>query len=478
MALVGKPGGGPTLGLDIGTGFIKAVEVRPSRRGPVVTALGIAPTPPGSFSGDVIADPKALGATIRQLLRDSGISTKRCVSAVSGQSSFVIRTIELPKMTEKELKETMRFEIDRQIPFPATDVVMSYAPLTRGDEPPDAQNMTVLLAVGQQHLIRAHVETLWEAGLKPVAIDVEPLASARALLLDGYMDLTVAVVNAGAAKTDVAIFERGLLVLPRMVFVAGDSLTRAITDATGQPAEQAERLKRMYGEVQSGSLGGGSAFADMGSEPGAFAEPTSSFMPPEEEPGPFGGRSFDMDEEDARPSPTVRFSLDDDEPSPSRPTLDLSAEQDEEPQAPQQPAVRFDPGAPPPPRRETVLSRIAADDEIRRKVGEAVAPVVGELVMELRRSVDFYRTKTQGGQVDRVLLCGGTACLKGLAGAMEEELGVPVEMVDLAKRFQLASKSISPGYYSEVSPVLPVGIGLAIRDMVETGGPVSGRRKR
>ncbi|MGC8833235.1 MAG: type IV pilus biogenesis protein PilM, partial [Armatimonadota bacterium] len=214
MALLGKSGGGPALGLDIGTSMVKAVEVRPGKSGPVVTAIGIMPTPPGMFAGDVISDPKAFGASIKKLLRDSGITVKNVVSAVSGQTSFVLRPIEVPKMTEKELKETMRFEVDRHIPFPASEVVMSYAPLVRWDEPPDAQNMTVLLAVGQQQMIRAHLETILYAGLNPVAIDVEPLAAARALLVDGYSELTVALINIGAVKTDISIFERGLLVFP------------------------------------------------------------------------------------------------------------------------------------------------------------------------------------------------------------------------------------------------------------------------
>ena len=457
MALVGKPGGGPTLGLDIGTSLIKAVEVRPGKKGPVVTALGVMPTPVGIFAGDVISDPKSLGALIRKLLRDSGISTKNVVSAVSGQTSFVLRPIEVPRMTEKELKETMRFEVDRHIPFPASEVVMSYAPLLRGDEPPDAQNMTVLLAVGQQQMVRAHVETLLEAGLRPVAIDVEPLASARALLLNGYMGLTVAVVNIGAVKTDIAIFERGLLVFPRTVFVAGDNFTRAVSDATGQPMEQAERLKRLYAEISLSGAAGGAA------EPAApAAETVAGFDLGGLEEGL--AESVYAAEEEEAPRPTVRFSLDDVGGEP----LDLSFGLGEGSQPPevqeQEEQVR-------------AVAPVSSEAELKRRISEAVMPVFNELVMELRRSLEYYHGRSPDARVDRVLLCGGTAAMKGLAGALEQELGVPVEVPELTGKYTLMSKSLSHNYYAEVAPVLPVGIGLAIRDIVDVPTASGGRKK-
>lgn len=462
MALVGKPGGGPTLGLDIGTSLIKAVEVRPGKRGPVVTALGVMPTPVGIFAGDVISDPKSLGALIRKLLRDSGISTKNVVSAVSGQTSFVLRPIEVPRMTEKELKETMKFEVDRHIPFPASEVVMSYAPLLRGDEPPDAQNMTVLLAVGQQQMVRAHVETLLEAGLRPMAIDVEPLASARALLLNGYMGLTVAVVNIGAVKTDIAIFERGLLVFPRTVFVAGDNFTRAVSDATGQPMEQAERLKRLYAEIPSSRAEGRTAEAAPAAEQAAGGFDLAGL-----EEG-LVESAYAADEEEG-PRPTVRFSLDDVGGEP----LDLSFGLGEG--APRPAAEEPQHAVPEEPGRS--VAPVSSEAELKRRISEAVIPVFNELVMELRRSLEYYQGRSPEARVDRVLLCGGTAAMKGLAGALEQELGVPVEVPELTGKYTQVSRSLSHGYYAEVAPVLPVGIGLAIRDMVGAPTPSGGRNK-
>jgi type IV pilus assembly protein PilM len=323
--------------------------------------------------------------------------------------------------------------------------------------------MTVLLAVGQQQMVRAHLETILYAGLNPVAIDVEPLAAARALLVDGYSELTVALINIGAVKTDISIFERGLLVLPRTVFVAGDNFTRAVSDATGQPMEQAERLKRLYAEIPPSRTGV--------PEEGAAAESVGAFdlggLEQEIEEGVYG-----VEDEEVAPAPTVRFSLDDVDTGGGDLgfDFDIGKRAEEEP-SPSEPAK--------PSEAEThPVAPVDSESELKKKVVDAVLPVFSELVMELRRSFDYYQGRNPDARIDRVILCGGTAMMKGLPRALEEELGIPVEVADLSKRYGLMSKSLSAGYYSEVAPVLPVGIGLAVRDMVETNGASRGRRQR
>ena len=126
---MGKSHGGPTVGINIGTSLIKVVEARPGKDGPQITALGVAPTPPGAIDNEVIVDPQTLGQAIRRLLSESGISCKKCVSSVAGQSSVVVRIIEVPKMTRQELAETMKWEVERHVPFAANEVIMDFQPV-------------------------------------------------------------------------------------------------------------------------------------------------------------------------------------------------------------------------------------------------------------------------------------------------------------------------------------------------------------
>lgn len=269
MAL--KKSGGPVVGLDIGTSFIKACEI--DARGGKANLRGIAvlPTPPEALANTEIVDPVALGKVIKSVLQQSGIKAKKVVTCVAGQSSLVVRIIEVPKMTRNELAETMKWEIERHVPFAAEQVVMDYQPLVPPEEVPEGQNMEVLLAVAQEALVMRHVEAVQAAGLQPLAIDIEPLAVSRSLIdLSNGMGPsgTTAIIDLGATTSDISIYRDGRLAFTRSIQLAGNSLTKAIADNLGQPLAEAERMKKEMAVVvdqvpSDNEMPGGDLFGDQ-----------------------------------------------------------------------------------------------------------------------------------------------------------------------------------------------------------------------
>ena len=255
MGLLSK-GSKPVVGLNIGTKYLKAVEVRNSRGQLEVLGAGVRPTPAGVISNGIIMDPGMLGAEIKELLSESGIKCKRVVSSLAGQQSLVVRIIEVPRMTAAELKETMKWEIERHIPFPAEDVVMDFKPLEHqksGSDGGEAETMEVLLAVAQEEMINAHIETIQAAGLLPQALDIEPLACARVLATleenGSDEDSAVALINLGARVTDISVVRGWDLTFTRSVPLGGDNLTLAISEALGVQPEEAERAKIELGSA-------------------------------------------------------------------------------------------------------------------------------------------------------------------------------------------------------------------------------------
>ncbi|HOQ30100.1 MAG TPA: pilus assembly protein PilM, partial [Armatimonadota bacterium] len=201
--------------------------------------------------------------------------------------------IEVPKMSEKELAETMKWEVERHVPFASSELQMDYKIIDRPDAPPEAQTMDVFLAVAQQEMITTHVDTLIEAGLDPVAIDVEPLALARSLVEvqdPERQKQTVAIVNIGALFTDLSIVRDGTLLFQRTIATGGNSLTEAIAGATNVSREHADRIKKMKAAVDleayavqpaaSDPFGGGTEAFGFGM-PG-FGTPDGGTPAPEE----------------------------------------------------------------------------------------------------------------------------------------------------------------------------------------------------
>src|SRR5207302_3903494 len=104
--------------------------------------------------------------------------------------------------------------------------------------------------------VNQHVAALKAAGLEPIAIDIQPLALARALLdLGNGASSTgeVAVVNLGATVSEIDIYRNGVLSFTRALPLAGNTFTRAISDLMGAPLDMAERLKKEYAHVPEGA---------------------------------------------------------------------------------------------------------------------------------------------------------------------------------------------------------------------------------
>lgn len=460
--------GGPIVGLDIGSHYIKIVEVKGSRSGPQITGIGVLPTPSDAFSGDLIVNPPALGAVLKKALREAGISTKKCVSAVSGLNSFVMRIISLPKMTEKELADTMRWEVERYAPFPVNEIVKDYKPLLRGDEPEDQQNMNVLLVVAQQQLIDTHLEAILAAGLEPLAIDAEPLALYRtAKGMPEIDNKNVLFIHSGHRKTDMLIYERGLLTIHRTIPLAGENLTRAIADYMALPEEQAERHKKQYAEVTG--LAGTTGFG-FGSDMTGFLGAGISAEGTEERGVQPAQRGINLDQEEGQ----LDFSLWGIEPEETPSEEQASeAEQPSEPTS-AQPRVLFTPE-----EAEGTPAPVVREDETHRLVREAITPVVSDLVQEIRSTVQYFLGRAEGGSLDQIYISGGTARLKGFQELLENDLGIPVEVLHPSRcGFQLVSKALSPGYFEEIGPVLTVALGLAVRDLIPEPVPPSRRSRK
>lgn len=543
------------VGVDIGSESIKVAEARFAKDGITITALGIAKTPEGTIENEIIVDPKTLGSAVKALLAESGIKTKKCVSSVSGQSNVVVRVIEVPKMKPEELAETMRWEIERHVPFAAQEVEYDFHPLEKPGDDPDAQEMEVLLAVAQQDLVNSHVETLFSAGLQPMAIDVEPLAASRSLIeasQNGALGEIVAIVNIGANVTDVGIFENGLLTFPSPpIAIAGINFTREISEAFGQTLDQAEITKKEYAAADA-------AIIDAVAPPPEPAEPepqpepqpestqfNTVFTQPDVQPADadtpaaespqFGsftntvdGPVFDMpdaaagsvpDTGEAAPAGPV-FDLGEASPAASHsepvgpafdlgevgqpapgPAFDLGdmgGAQDESPvfdigggeHAAAEPAAApdfdFEDIEPDKPAEDAAvfapaldLDDVAAQPEgqthqgalppdastTEQQVAQAISGVLVELANDLRRSLEYYSTR-YSKMPSRVYLCGGTAKMPKLDEFLSRELGIKVVVADPLKNVRVNVPAASPQYLKEISPLLPVSIGLAIRDMI------------
>lgn len=87
---------------------------------------------------------------------------------------------------------------------------------------------------------------------------------------------------------------------------------------------------------------------------------------------------------------------------------------------------------------------------------------VGELIEEIRGSLDYYSATSTNGAVTRVVLSGGGGRLKGFPERLAERLRVPVEVGSTLSGVAVGRTGLSPAQLSFVDPVASVPVGLAL----------------
>lgn len=213
--------GAGAVGVDIGTRAIKVAEVRRTAKGIELSRYGVAPTPAAAVQNGMILDPQAAGAAIVGLLREAGIRARRVIASVSGQH-VLARILRLPPIPEDEVKQAVRWEAEKHLPFPVEEAVLD-TQVVRELSDDGRRQIEVLLAAAPESLVQTYVETLEAAGLTADAIEVSAVAMVRALASQATEGV-VAMVNLGASTTEVAIVREAVPQMTRTM-VEGEAAT-------------------------------------------------------------------------------------------------------------------------------------------------------------------------------------------------------------------------------------------------------------
>ncbi len=106
-------------------------------------------------------------------------------------------------------------------------------------------------------------------------------------------------------------------------------------------------------------------------------------------------------------------------------------------------------------------------EPVGEKGPEDVEPIMGviadNLGQEVQRSLDFFNSSNPDVQLNRVSLCGGGSKVKPIVKAIEQRLGIQVEIANPVESINYNRKKFDPEYLEDVAPQLGVGLGLAIR---------------
>lgn len=98
-------------------------------------------------------------------------------------------------------------------------------------------------------------------------------------------------------------------------------------------------------------------------------------------------------------------------------------------------------------------------------VTNVIDGVNAEVSSEIARSVDYFRSTYTDGEVNRILMCGGSAKVAGLVQQLIDRMGIAVEFANPFNRVDTVAGHFDPEFLSEIAPQAAVGMGLALRTL-------------
>ncbi len=231
------------IGLDISQTGVKVMAIDPKRW----LVLGY-----GSLDLDPVKVQASLDDVKNTYLRDNikTLLEKNIVGKL--ESDHVIiglptgktfsRTFSLPASQERHIASAVEIEVDQYIPIPIGSLYLDFDIIERSKE-----SLTVIMSAVPRPLVDTCIDAVRQAGLTPLLAEPSINAIGRVLEATEEGHLSTLIVDIGAASTDVAVLDGGVIRVTGSVGVGGNTFTLDIAKKLGVALENAHQYKVLNG---------------------------------------------------------------------------------------------------------------------------------------------------------------------------------------------------------------------------------------
>ena len=236
-----------SVGLEIDSGIVRAVEATGSPDAPRLINMAGAPLQEGAVEEGIVMDPKEVGIALSKLWSRGPIRSRSVLLGISNQS-VLVRYATIPKVPPDKLANVIRFHAQEHLPIPLESVVLDH--IVVGETIiEDNTVLEVLLVAARRDMLQGFLEALAIAKLEPVDIDVSTLTLMR-VLPDAALKRPIAVVNVANGLSNILISAQGSPRMARLVSVKlkdlADGLGCALKDVVQVSAENIPGRQGVY----------------------------------------------------------------------------------------------------------------------------------------------------------------------------------------------------------------------------------------
>jgi len=239
------------FGLDINDLSIKIIKLRKTRTGFKLVSFNDTPIKPGIIKEGSIQDKDALASIIKLAVNNvkgEKLFGNYVAMSLPEEKSFS-QVIQMPKMTEEELKTAVPYEAENYIPLPIENVYLDFQEIDAHDKNLNIDHMDLLINVMPKNIVDAYLYCAKQAGLTPCIMEVESQAIVSSLVKDKKNLEPTIFIDLGQDNTSFIIFSGGSIRFTSSLSVYSGQFTKAISEKLGISASEAEKLKIKCGLV-------------------------------------------------------------------------------------------------------------------------------------------------------------------------------------------------------------------------------------
>lgn len=241
----------PLLGLDFGTSSVRVVALGRSMSGKwSLECCGSERLQPGWVVSDNIEKFGEVAQAIKRLLKKSGAKTKNVAMALPASAVMTRRIMVQNDLSESDFESQVEAEVSPYLPWPLEEANIDYAVLGPNHSETEVE---VLVAAAKQVKVEERQALMEAAGLKLVALDLEPYVRARAAsYVHGELNKAsgprssqlTAIFDMGSVSTSMLVARGEDVVFDRDLSFGGAQLTDLIERTYKLSPTDAERQKR------------------------------------------------------------------------------------------------------------------------------------------------------------------------------------------------------------------------------------------
>ncbi len=243
------------IGVDMGSHSIRLLQL--ARRGGKVVALAAAsaPNPVIAPGGDAAQSSETIVKCVRDLLTNGGFAGREAVACLSGEV-VQFKNVRLPRMPAEELRSAAEWEATDRLKLVDGEAMVQFYDAGEVRQGEESREELILMAASTA-AIDAQMRILTQAGLQPLALDVEPSALARALAMaqgnePEAADAPRLILDVGFSATKAVILRQGRIVFYKAIDIGGHKFDQAIAKHLKLDDSQASDLRRRVAQESEG----------------------------------------------------------------------------------------------------------------------------------------------------------------------------------------------------------------------------------